>query len=402
MTSNLGTTAWCAPELLTATNKTRYSVKVDVYSFGMVLWELWERKRPYEELYSRFDIIDAVREGRRPAISSTCPPTFRSLIQRCWHEQPARRPTFAYIVRYIKDELAHIKRQRMSSATSFSPLHHLLMGPRSKSGASGTTISSPDLPSHSEDTSPSVSVEEDSSKVWLQQRGGIGGAVAEHVQPDAPPSASSILHQPACKPPPSTLPTAPLAIPQKPSQESLDMLASSPWADGSGGDPEEPSVAAPPSRTAPLVGARNAWRDKYVMRFNGWKSSEPDTGLPPSVYSSGGGQRSPPRAEKTESAVSAPVRGGGRGDDSFESTSQGSSRDSSSDDIVLMTHSTLPAQGAYELDLYSSTSSVSPEDLPRLPAARATEGSARDSATSGRSTQHRFEEEQGGQRGSSS
>ncbi|CAE7600513.1 SIS8, partial [Symbiodinium microadriaticum] len=110
MTSNLGTTAWCAPELLTAMNKTRYSVKVDVYSFGMVLWELWERKRPYEDLYSRFDIIDAVREGRRPTISSTCPPTLRSLIQRCWHEQPARRPTFAYIVRYVKDELAHIKR----------------------------------------------------------------------------------------------------------------------------------------------------------------------------------------------------------------------------------------------------------------------------------------------------
>eukprot|EP00595_Chromulina_sp_UTEXLB2642_P002500 CAMPEP_0196765304 /NCGR_PEP_ID=MMETSP1095-20130614/7970_1 /TAXON_ID=96789 ORGANISM="Chromulina nebulosa, Strain UTEXLB2642" /NCGR_SAMPLE_ID=MMETSP1095 /ASSEMBLY_ACC=CAM_ASM_000446 /LENGTH=289 /DNA_ID=CAMNT_0042123137 /DNA_START=1096 /DNA_END=1962 /DNA_ORIENTATION=- len=38
MTSNLGTTAWCAPELLAATDRTRYSVKVDVYSFGMVLW----------------------------------------------------------------------------------------------------------------------------------------------------------------------------------------------------------------------------------------------------------------------------------------------------------------------------------------------------------------------------
>jgi serine/threonine protein kinase len=99
MTSNLGTTAWCAPELLTQSTKTKYSVKVDVYSFGMVLWELWERKKPYEEMTSRFDIIDAVRAGRRPPISANCPPTFRSLIQRCWHELPARRPTFAYIVR---------------------------------------------------------------------------------------------------------------------------------------------------------------------------------------------------------------------------------------------------------------------------------------------------------------
>ena len=115
MTSNTGTTAWCAPELLTSTNKTRYSIKVDVYSFGMVLWELWERKRPFEELTSKFDIIDAIRTGRRPAISSSCPPAFRSLIQRCWQELPARRPTFQYIVRYLKDEMAHLKRAKGSS-----------------------------------------------------------------------------------------------------------------------------------------------------------------------------------------------------------------------------------------------------------------------------------------------
>lgn len=31
MTGNLGTTAWCAPELLTATDKTRYSIKVHFF-----------------------------------------------------------------------------------------------------------------------------------------------------------------------------------------------------------------------------------------------------------------------------------------------------------------------------------------------------------------------------------
>lgn len=118
MTSNLGTTAWCAPEVLTASNKASYSVKVDVYSFGMVLWELWERKRPFEDLSSRFDIMDAVRSGRRPTINSDCPPAYRSLIQRCWQGDPSRRPMFQYIVRYLKDELARVKRRRERSSST--------------------------------------------------------------------------------------------------------------------------------------------------------------------------------------------------------------------------------------------------------------------------------------------
>lgn len=115
MTSNLGTTAWCAPELLATSSKTRYSVKIDVYSFGMVLWELWERKRPYDDLTSRFDIMDAIRSGQRPPISANCPPSYKSLIQRCWQAEPTRRPMFQYIVRYLKEELAKVRRQRSVS-----------------------------------------------------------------------------------------------------------------------------------------------------------------------------------------------------------------------------------------------------------------------------------------------
>ena len=112
MTSNLGTTAWCAPEVLVSGMKTRYTVKVDVYSFGLVLWELWEKKRPFEELTSRFDIMDAVRAGKRPPISANCPHSYRDLIQRCWQAEPSRRPMFKYIVRFLKDELARVKRQK--------------------------------------------------------------------------------------------------------------------------------------------------------------------------------------------------------------------------------------------------------------------------------------------------
>ena len=128
MTSNLGTTAWCAPELFTASTTAQYSVKVDVYSFGIVLWELWERKKPFEEYISKFDIMDAVKSGKRPIISDNCPPTYRSLIQRCWQTQPSRRPMFKYITRYLKEELAQVRRQRSNSGayneTVYKSLFH--------------------------------------------------------------------------------------------------------------------------------------------------------------------------------------------------------------------------------------------------------------------------------------
>lgn len=56
MTSNLGTIAWCAPEMFAQDVRTMYSVKVDIYSFGMVLFELWERKMPFTEYNSRYRI----------------------------------------------------------------------------------------------------------------------------------------------------------------------------------------------------------------------------------------------------------------------------------------------------------------------------------------------------------
>jgi len=109
MTSNVGTTAWVAPEMFTSSAKASYSLKVDVYSFGMVLWELWERKQPFSEFSSRFDIMDAVKNGERPKISHNCPAGYRSLIERCVKQKPGERPNFGTIVAELKAELTKLK-----------------------------------------------------------------------------------------------------------------------------------------------------------------------------------------------------------------------------------------------------------------------------------------------------
>jgi len=56
MTSNVGTVAWCAPEIFNNGQDatTSYSLAADTYSFGMCLYELAERRAPFDHLSSRF------------------------------------------------------------------------------------------------------------------------------------------------------------------------------------------------------------------------------------------------------------------------------------------------------------------------------------------------------------
>ncbi len=235
MTSNLGTTAWCAPELFTAGNTARYSVKVDVYSFGMVLWELWEKRRPFDNLSSRFDIMDAVREGKRPRISDNCPPAFRSLIERCWESEPSRRPMFKYIVKYLKEELAQVKRIQTTSAPN-----------RANSTEMGRSANR--LGEDYEAESPSSLAKFNNILGWNSSKEDSNYTSFKDRLPLSMFNKGHLAESPASSSPMGTLTE----------QQSS-------FSKGAGG------------------AARGQWRDRYVMKFSGWNTNQPDIGLPPSL-----------------------------------------------------------------------------------------------------------------------
>ena len=104
LTENVGTPQWMAPELLATKNS--YTMKVDVYAYGIVLWEIASGQIPYDGLDASQIVGQVLVNDARPPISDRIHPKLRDLIAKCWARNPDARPTFDEIVRrFIKDKI---------------------------------------------------------------------------------------------------------------------------------------------------------------------------------------------------------------------------------------------------------------------------------------------------------
>lgn len=88
-----GSIRWLAPELLKAGLKPKYTVQSDVFSLGIVLWEIAHGKAPYADVLSNDMVVHAVSQGEREEISDETPVEYAQLIRECWDDNPANRPT---------------------------------------------------------------------------------------------------------------------------------------------------------------------------------------------------------------------------------------------------------------------------------------------------------------------
>uniref|UniRef100_A0A3Q2WQN7 Tyrosine-protein kinase n=1 Tax=Haplochromis burtoni TaxID=8153 RepID=A0A3Q2WQN7_HAPBU len=81
---------WTAPE---AALHQRFSVKSDVWSFGVLLYEMMSRgKMPYEK--SNKEVMDLLTSGFRLPSPSRCPSNIYRIMIDCWAIEPSKRPSF--------------------------------------------------------------------------------------------------------------------------------------------------------------------------------------------------------------------------------------------------------------------------------------------------------------------
>lgn len=109
------------------------------YSYGIVLWELVTRERPFGNLPD-FQIIYAVCEHQtRPIIPEDFPPALVALVTDCWKVEPSDRPTFKAILRSLRSAELDIVRLGDSETVPKAdpPIQDSPPGPVSSPDAAG-------------------------------------------------------------------------------------------------------------------------------------------------------------------------------------------------------------------------------------------------------------------------
>ena len=94
---------WMAPEVV---EHGPYNHQADVYSFAIVLWELLTGQVPYADKTPLQAAVGVVQKGLRPPIPASCPPALAMLMQECWGQKPADRPSFQ-ILKHRRDQCRH-------------------------------------------------------------------------------------------------------------------------------------------------------------------------------------------------------------------------------------------------------------------------------------------------------
>merc|ERR1711915_383808 len=98
MTAETGTYRWMAPEII---RHEPYTKACDVYSYGMVLFEMLCRTQPFDGLTPVQAAYAVAKENLRPPLPVSTPNNLKAIVNQCWSQDPKNRPSFEEIIRLL-------------------------------------------------------------------------------------------------------------------------------------------------------------------------------------------------------------------------------------------------------------------------------------------------------------
>jgi len=91
-----GTPLWMSPEVLSGKD---VDEKSDVYSYGIVLWEILTKTEPFAHHNDYVTFKRAIcTKNERPPLPDDCLPSLKYLMESCWDKDPSKRPSFRQIL----------------------------------------------------------------------------------------------------------------------------------------------------------------------------------------------------------------------------------------------------------------------------------------------------------------
>ncbi|XP_039732959.1 receptor-interacting serine/threonine-protein kinase 2 isoform X3 [Pteropus medius] len=137
-----GTIIYMPPENYEPGQKSRASVKHDIYSYAVIMWEVLSRKQPFEEVTNPLQIMYSVSQGHRPDTSEESLPfdiphrtVMLDLIKAGWAQNPDERPSFLKCLIELEpvlrtfeeitffEAVMQLKKTKLRSASSTVHLH---------------------------------------------------------------------------------------------------------------------------------------------------------------------------------------------------------------------------------------------------------------------------------------
>jgi serine/threonine protein kinase len=92
----IGVMAYIAPERFR--NPSYFDAKCDIYSLGVLLWELTTGHSAFAKVPQDVNLAVAIMNGKREISVEDTPAEYKALYERCWHSVPEKRPSMAEIL----------------------------------------------------------------------------------------------------------------------------------------------------------------------------------------------------------------------------------------------------------------------------------------------------------------